>query len=216
MQTWKPVEELRNETGIVFGTWGEPLLEVALDLASGGGERPVGVIAAANPAGLKPYQDKIAGVIRVTSSEELAAAVSALKQDNGGIEAVVFYGLSEYAQQVLAGIADGGTVSQPEWAKLADQVSKDLRSLMAVMPIVYVTCDILEDDDGKLRFNVNRGLMKFIVGDLYHKRYVVTRSGPEGEETVIQDNNALAIQFKPPRRGAPPQAPIGAIRRRRP
>lgn len=196
-----PLTEIKNDTGIVFGYAGAPYLSVAVDQAAKSGR--VVVVSAANMAALNDLRgnEAIVGVVPVYSPTELLNTVlPELRTSSVEFDAIVFHGLSEYAQMVLTEICRLDTPTQAQWGEMARRVANDLRRLTAVKPVVYVTADVVVDEEGKPRFNINPGLSKLIMGDLVTKLYVAQRANSGVMETVVQDNPTLALQFIAPKR----------------
>lgn len=215
MQTWMPVSEVANRTGLIFGHSGEPVLSVAVDLAVSDQGRQIGVIAVNHPAGVAEVADRVVGAVHVRSSDEWKQFVQEFKQ-GADVDGVIVYGLDTYAQIILSEITDGQP-TQADWGLMARRVANDLRALMSVFRTVFATCDVVFDDDGERRLNIPPGLMKLVAGDLYLKRFVVTTKTPEGEQTLVQENNALALRFVVPRPegvAAAVGAAVGGRRRR--
>lgn len=216
---FQSLDDITADTGIVFGSEGQPFLSVALDRAAGSAETPrrVMVVTALNLASVKPYASKVLSAARVDGSDALNGVITVLAKAQP--EAVVFHGLDAYAQLVLSEIAGNGLVTQAVWGDMARQVSNDLRRLSAVTPVLYVTCSVTKDeDDGSSRLAINPGLAKLVLGDLNAKIYVTTRQQDGEPVTLIQENPALALEFKAPRaerkaeEGAAAAAGSGSIR----
>lgn len=201
-----PVESITAETGLVFGYAGEPFLEVAIDRAHGSEDAPrrVAVVSAVSLASVRPYAAKLVGALQVDGTKSLNDLITKLVSNPDQFDALVFHGLGEFAQIVLAEITGEGTPTQAEWGEMARKVSNALRRLTAVAPILYVTCDVVKDEGtSEERLSVNPGLKKYILGDLAVKLFVSSRQ--EGDEVVavVQDNASLALKFKAPRRERP-------------
>jgi hypothetical protein len=202
---WASSDTIKNETGIVFGLTGHPFLDVALERARGTeGKRSVLAIAAANPAALRGKPQL--AVADIKGSSDLDALLAELNRNNP-FDAILFYGLNEFAQIVMTEkIGASATPEQKQWGEMARLVSNYIRRLTTVSSVVWATCDVIIDTDDKTkaetkRLSANPGLLKLILGDLNEKIYVVARKGEDGSiETAVQDNAALALKFTAPER----------------
>lgn len=193
---FKSLSEVKNETGIAFGFAGAPYLDIAVERANAG-SRKVGIISAANLAAVRHFSgDVVVGVAPCGGSADLRTILSEVPKVSA--DAWVFHGLAEYAQLILTEICGPkDSPQQSHYGEMARQVSNELIELTGVASVLYVTCDIIKDEDsGENRFNIIPGLKKLILGNLYHKLYVTTQKDEDGNLIPsVQDNPDLALRF---------------------
>lgn len=198
---------IKNETGIVFGQQGTDFLGVALERA-GSEDRKVAVLSALNVATVKPFENRIHGVRKIDNHASFEAFMVKARSAAGLPEAVVFHGIEEYARLCMIELVGStATPTQAQWGDMGRVISNDLRELGAVFPVVYVTCDVVSDEEAptKLKLNLNPNSRDIILGGLLHKVYVGKRRDESGLVTVVQDEPVAALAFQLPRREqAPP------------
>lgn len=200
MNLFTSVEDIQNETGLVFGALNTPFLRVAMRYAtleeSGALHRKVAIITAANPAAVKSeYSSKWAteGIAYVKYHDDLDLLLSKLENEPTKPEAVVFHDVGQYSRYIIEKLVGSASPEQSHWGVMARTVRNDLLRLTGIIPVVYVTVDVVQDEKTKVNdLNMTPFLKNSLLGDFGFFAYVTQT----GDETFVQTDKVLALKFR--------------------
>lgn len=132
--------------------------------------------------------------------KEFKTGISELEKMEEPIDAIVVDVLNQMSAKALS---DNPT--QADWAQMGNDVRNVLEQLRALAPNVYVVVDVLPNDEGVDKLDLNRDLYKKTISLFGTKTYCHTtmQRAAKGSKTppkqiyVAQENGARALDLRP-------------------